>query len=58
MKIWPILLTSDREGFPEMNAKSVEQMAITHYLGCLSNPQVMLVVSPNKLEEALHSILK
>ena len=40
-----------------MDAKSVKQMAISHYLGHLNNPQVMFAVSPKKLEEAVYSIL-
>ena len=48
------------KAFPELDAKSVEQMASSHYLGHLNNPQLVLAVKqqhPKKLEEAVHSTL-
>ena len=41
------------KAFPELDAKGMEQMALTHYLGHLSNQQVAFVVKhqrPKKVE--------
>lgn len=49
------------KAFPEMDAKSVEQMALTHYLSRLTNPQVAFAVKqqrPKKLEEAVRATLE
>ena len=49
------------KAFLELDAKGVEQMALTHYLGCLSNPQVALAVKqqcPKKVEEAVRATLE
>jgi len=49
------------KAFPELDAKSVEQMALSHYLSHLSNPQVAFAVKqqrPKKLEEAVRSTLE
>ena len=51
----------DEKAFPELDAKSVEQMALSHYLSQLSNPQVAFAVKqqrPKELEEAVRSTLE
>ena len=43
------------KSFLELDVKSLEQMALGHYLSCLTNPQVAFAVRqqcPKKLEEA------
>ena len=49
------------KAFPELDAKGVEQMALTHYLGRLSNPQVAFAVKqqrPKTVEEAVRATLE
>ena len=49
------------KSFPELDAKSLEQMALSHYLSRLTNPQVAFAVRqqrPKKLEEAVRSTLE
>lgn len=49
------------KAFPELDVKSVEQMALSHYLSRLNNPQVAFAVKqqrPKKLEEAVRSTLE
>ena len=44
------------KAFPELDPKSLEQMALTHYLSRLTKPQVAFAVKqqhPKKLEEAI-----
>ena len=44
-----------------MDAKSLEQLALTHYLSRLTNPQVAFAVKqqcPKKLEEAVRATLE
>ena len=50
-----------KKAFPELDAKSLEQMALTHYLSRLTKLQVAFAVKhqhPNKLEEAVCATLE
>ena len=49
------------KAFPELDAKSLEQMALSHYLNRLTKLQVAFAVKqqhPKKLEEAVHVTLE
>ena len=49
------------KSFPELDAKSLEQMALSHYLSRLTNPRVAFAVRqqrPKKLEEAVRVTLE
>ena len=49
------------KSFPELDAKNLEQIALTHYLSRLTNPQVTFAVKqqrPKKLEEAVRATLE
>jgi len=49
------------KAFPELGTKSVDQMALTHYLDRMSNPQVAFVVKqhyPEIVEEAIRATLE
>ena len=50
-----------KKAFPELDAKSLKQMALTHYLSRLTKPQVAFAVKqqrPKKLEEAVRATLE
>ena len=49
------------KSFPELDPKSLEQMALSHFLSRLTNPQVAFAVRqqrPKKLEEAVRATLE